>query len=171
MAMTTTMAMTIAAVTSAVSAGVGAYASYASGKAQSDQAEYQAEMAKKQGELSELSARQEAADLEREAQRTRARQLTQGAAAGVSVSSGGSLWDVISNSAKLAETERQGTLRAGRLNKEAYGVEAQSYKAAASAAKTGGWLKAGSSLLDGVSNVMVYGNKAGWFEDNTVIDG
>lgn len=171
MAMTTTMAMTIAAVTSAVSAGVGAYASYASGKAQSDQAEYQAEMAKKQGELSELSARQEAADIEREAQRTRARQLTQGAAAGVSVSNGGSLWDVIANSAKIAETERQGTLRAGRLNKESYGVEAQSYKAAASAAKTGGWLKAGTSLLDGVSNVMVYGNKAGWFEDNTVIDG
>ena len=170
MAMTTATAMTIAAVTSAVSAGVGAYASYASGKAQSEQAEYQAEMAKKQGELSELSARQEAADIEREAQRTRARQLTQGAAAGVSVSSGGSLWDVIANSAKIAEAERQGTLRAGRLNKESYGVEAQSYKAAASTAKTGGWLKAGASLLGGVSSVMSYGNKAGWFEDNTAIE-
>lgn len=170
MAMTTTMAMTIAAVTSAVSAGVGAYSAYASGKAQSDQAEYQAEMAKKQGELSELSARQEAADIEREAQRTRARQLTQGAAAGVSVSNGGSLWDVIANSAKIAETERQGTLRAGRLNKESYGVEAQGYKAAASAAETGGWLKAGTSLLGGVSSVMSYGNKAGWFEDNTAIE-
>jgi hypothetical protein len=162
--------MTIAAVTSAVSAGVGAYASYASGKAQSDQAEYQAEMAKKQGELSELSARQEAAQLQLDAQRTRARQVTEGAAAGVSVSSGGTLWDVIANSAKTAETERQNTLRAGQLNKEAYGVEAQSYKAAASAAKTGGWLKAGTSLLNGVSNVMVYGNKAGWFEDNTAIE-
>lgn len=170
MAMTTTMAMTIAAVTSAVSAGVGAYSAYASGKAQSDQAEYQAEMAKKQGELSELAARQEAADIEREAQRTRARQITEGAAAGVSVSSGGTLWDIIANSAKIAETERQNTLRAGRLNKEAYGVEAQGYNAAASAAKTGGWLKAGSSLLGGVPSVMSYGNKAGWFEDNTAIN-
>ena len=170
MAMTTATAMTIAAVTSAVSAGVGAYSAYASGKAQSDQAEYQAEMAKKQGELSELSARQEAADIERNAQRIRARQITEGAAAGVSVSNGGSLWDVITSSAKLAETERQSTLRAGRLNKESYGIEAQGYKAAASAAKTGGWLKAGSSLLGGVSSVMSYGNKAGWFEDNTAID-
>lgn len=165
MAMTTTMAMTIAAVTSAVSAGVGAYSAYASGKAQSDQAEYQATMAKKQGELSELAARQEAADIEREAQRTRARQITQGSAAGVSVSSGGSLWDVIANSAKLAEAERQNTLRAGQLNKEAYGVEAQSYSAAASAAQTGGWLKAGTSLLSGASSVISYGNKAGWFEE------
>lgn len=165
MALTTSMAMSIAAVTSAVSAGVGAISAIMQGQAQSDQAEYQAAMAKKQGELSELSARQEAADIEREAQRTRARQLTQGAAAGVSVSSGGSLWDVIANSAKLAETERQNTLRAGRLNKESYNVEAQSYEAAASASKTGGWLKAGTSLLGGVSSVMTYGNKAGWFEE------
>lgn len=165
MAMTTATAMSIAAVTSAISAGVGAYSAYASGKAQSDQAEYQAEMSRKQGELSELAARQEAADTEREAQRTRARQITEGAAAGVSVSSGGSLWDVIANSAKMAETERQNTLRAGRLNKEAYNVEAQSYESAAKTAKTAGWLKAGSSLLNGVSSTMSYGNKAGWFDE------
>lgn len=165
MAMTTAAAMTVAAVTSAVSAGVGAIGAIMQGRAQSDQMEYQAEMSRKQGELSELQARQEAADIEREAQRTRARQITQGSAAGVDVSSGGSLWDVIANSAKLAEDERQNVLRTGRINKESYGVEAQSYKAAASAAKTGSYFKAGTSLLNGATSTIAYGNKAGWFDE------
>lgn len=165
MAMTTSMAMGIAAVTSAVSAGVGAVGAIMQGRAQSAQAKYQAEMSRKQGELSELQARQEAAEIEREAQRTRARQIVQGSAAGVDVSAGGSLWDVIANSAKLAEEERQNALRTGRINKESYGVEAQSYNAAASTAKTGSYFKAGSSLISGVTSTISYGNKAGWFDE------
>ena len=156
----TTAALIVTGVTTAIST-VG---SLAQGQATAAQQSYQSEMAKKQGELAELSARQEAADIQAEAQRTKAKQVTQAAAAGVDVQSNSSLWDIVNYSAKEAETERQNILRAGRLNKAAHGIESSMYGKAASNAVPSSYVNAAASLLHGTTTAVGIGDKAGWFD-------
>lgn len=159
-------AATIGLIALGASTGVSVLGSLSQAGAQSAMYQYQADMAKKQGELAELNARNEAASIEMDAQRLRSRQVAQGAAAGVDVSSG-SIMDVIAESAKNAETERQNVLRAGRLNRESYNVEAQGYYSASRSAKRSGWISAGTSLLTGLADGIGLASKAGWFDSAT----
>ena len=159
------MAATTALVLTGITTAISVMGTIAQGQAQSAQQSFQADMAKKQGELDELSARQEAADIQVEAQRTKAKQITQAAAAGVDVSTSGSLWDIMNYSAKEAETERQNVLRAGRLNKASAGITAQSYATAAKNTKVASHWKAGTTLLQGASTSVGIADKAGWFDN------
>jgi hypothetical protein len=159
-------AATLGMIALGASTAVSVIGSLSKASAQQAQYEYQADMARKQGELAELNARNEAAALEMDAQRLRSKQIAQGAAAGVDVTSG-SILDVIAESAKNAETERQNVLRAGRLNREAYNVEAAGYSNAAKSAKRSGWISAGTSLLSGIAGGIGIADKAGWFDSAT----
>lgn len=158
------MAATTALVLTGITTAISVMGTLAQGQAQSAQQSFQADMAKKQGELAELSSRQEAADIQAEAQRTKAKQITQAAAAGLDISNSGSLWDIMNYSAKEAETERQNVLRAGRLNKASYGIEAQSYATAAKNTKSASYWKAGTTLLNGAATGVSIADKAGWFD-------
>lgn len=164
------MAMTAAIVamaTTAAAAVMSGLGSIASGYSQKTQADFQATMAEKQGELANLQARSQAADIQSEAQRLRAQQIAQGAAAGVDISDSGSLWDVITQSQKTAEEERQTVLRTGMLNKEAYGVEAQNYRTTGKMAKRAGYISGFSSLLTGVAQGINIADRAGMFQSST----
>ena len=155
---------TIAMITTAVSTAVSVAGSIAQGQTQSKQASFQAEIARKQGELTEMQSRSQAADIELEAQRSRAQQITQAAAAGLDIYDSDSLWDVINASQKEAESERQGILRAGNLNKASYGLEAQQYQSASKTARSSSWINAGTSLLKGTAQGISIADKAGWFD-------
>lgn len=159
-------AATIGLIALGASTATSVIGSLSQAGAAATQYEYQADMAKKQGELAELNSRNEAAEIEMDAQRLRSRQIVQGAAAGVDVTSG-SILDVIAESAKNAETERQNVLRAGRINREAYNVEAASYKGAAQRSRQSGWISAGTSLLTGIAGGIGLGSKVGWFDSAT----
>lgn len=161
-------AATIGLIALGASTGMSVIGGLSQASNQAANYEYQAEMSKKQGELAELNARNEAASLEMDAQRLRSKQIAQGAAAGVDVTSG-SIMDVIAESAKNAETERQNVLRAGRLNREAYNVEASGYHSAAKSAKRQGWISAGTSLLTGLAGGVALASKAGWFDSATKV--
>ena len=158
------MAATTALVLTGITTAISVMGTIAQGQAQSAQQSFQADMAKKQGELAELSSRQEAADIQAEAQRTKAKQITQAAAAGLDISNSGSLWDIMNYSAKEAETERQNVLRAGRLNKASYGIEAQSYATASKNTKSASYWKASTTLLNGAATGVGIADKAGWFD-------
>lgn len=159
-------AATISMIALAASTATSVIGNLSQASAAATQAEYQADMAKKQGELAELNARNEAAEIEMDAQRLRSRQIVQGAAAGVDVTSG-SILDVMAESAKNAETERQNVLRAGRINREAANVEASGYQYSAKKAGQSGWVGAGTSLLSGIAGGIALGSKAGWFDSAT----
>lgn len=157
------MAATAALVTTIASTAVAVGSQLYQGQMQAQQASYQADLSRKQGELAELNARQEAADIQFASQHKRATQIAEGAAAGVEVNSG-SLLDVIASSAKTAEEERQNVLRAGRLNRAAYEAQAGGYSMGGSAARTGSLWGAGASLMWGASNGVNIASKAGWFD-------
>lgn len=158
------MAATASIIMTAVSTAISVAGSIAQGQAQSRQANFQAEVARKQGELSEMQSRSQAADIELEAQRTRAQQINQAAGAGLDISDSDTLWDVINASQKEAESERQSILRAGQMNRATYGLEAQQYANAGKSGRQASWINAGTSLLKGTTQVVSIADKAGWFD-------
>lgn len=134
------------------------------GQAQSDMYSFQADMANKQGELAELQARQQAAEVTKQEIAVKSKQRAQAAAMGVDLSSG-SFMDILNETATQAQKERENVLRAGALNRASYLADASGYSMASSSSKIGGWLNAGSSFLTGSGTIMSMGDRAGWFDD------
>lgn len=157
------MAMTAMAVMTAVSTLVSVAGTIYQGNAAENAAEKQAELTSMQGEMDSLNARSQAAEMQNEATRLKAKQVTQGAASGVSLDSG-SFLSLVSSSASKAEQDRQQVLRTGATSLAAGKSEASQIKAAGSVAKTGSYFSATGSLLKGASQTMSYGSQAGWFD-------
>lgn len=126
--------------------------------------DYQAEMANKQGELAELQARQEAAEVTKQEVAARSKQRAQAAAAGLDLSSG-SFMDILNETATQAQSEREDILRRGALNKASYQAEAAGYSAASSATSSGKWWQAGATLLSGAAQGVDFADRRGWFDD------
>lgn len=148
----------------AAATGLSTIGQLQSAGAQQAQYEYQAAMAEKQGELAELQAKQEAAEVTKQEVATKSKQRAQAAAAGLDLSSG-SFMDILSETATQAQKEREDILRRGALNRAAYQAEASGYRAASSATSSGKWWKAGSTLLTGAAQGVNYADRQGWFDD------
>lgn len=146
---------------------VSTVASVAGGIAQASQqnalANAQAEQIRMQGEMSELTARSQAAEMLNDQTRLRAKQVAQGAAAGITLDSG-SFLSVVASEASKAERDRQQVLRTGRINRAASEVSAAGYEAQGQYSKWGAWINAGTSLLKGGTIAMGIADKAGWFD-------
>jgi hypothetical protein len=132
--------------------------------AQQSMYDYQAEMSKKQGELAELQARQEAAEVTKQEVATKSKQRAQAAAAGIDLSSG-SFMDILNDTATKAQSEREDILRRGALNKASYDAESSGYSAASSSTGSGKWWKAGATLLSGAAQGVDFADRRGWFDD------
>lgn len=126
--------------------------------------DYQADMANKQGELAELQARQEAAEVTKQEIATKSKQRAQAAAAGVDLSSG-TFMDILNETATQAQKEREDILRRGKLNRASYIAEASGYSAASSSTSSGKWWQAGSTLLGGAAQGVDFADRRGWFDD------
>lgn len=133
-------------------------------KSQQAMYDYQADVANKQGELAELQARQEAAEVSKQEIATKSKQRAQAAAAGIDLSSG-SFMDILNETTTQAQSEREDILRRGALNKASYQVEASGYSAASSSTGKNAWWKAGSTLLGGAAKGVNFASRAGWFDD------
>ena len=133
-------------------------------KSQQAMYDYQADMANKQGELAELQARQEAAEVTQQEVATKSKQRAQAAAAGLDLSSG-SFMDILNETASLAQKEREDILRRGALNKASYQAEASGYSAASSSTSGSKWWKAGATLLGGAAQGVDFADRRGWFDD------
>ena len=133
-------------------------------KSQQAMYDYQADMANKQGELAELQARQEAAEVTKQEVATKSKQRAQAAAAGLDLSSG-SFMDILNETASQAQKEREDILRRGALNKASYQAEASGYSAASSSTSSGSWWKAGSTLLGGAAQGVDFADRRGWSDD------
>lgn len=126
--------------------------------------DYQADMAEKQGELAELQAKQEAAEVMKQEVATKSKQRAQAAAAGIDLSSG-SFMDILNETATQAQKEREDILRRGALNRASYQVEASGYRAASSSTSGSKWWQAGSTLLGGAAQGIDFADRRGWFDD------
>lgn len=157
MGATAMLALTVASTAASVVGG------FVQANQQSALASAQAEQIRMQGEMSELTARSQAAEMLNDQTRLRAKQVAQGAAAGITLDSG-SFLSVVASEASKAERDRQQVLRTGRLNRAAAEVSASGYEAQSQYSKWGPWLNAGTSLLRGGTIAMNIGDKAGWFD-------
>lgn len=147
----------------AVSTVASVVGSFAQANQQSALANAQAEQIRMQGEMSELTARSQAAEMLNDQTRLRAKQVAQGAAAGITLDSG-SFLSVVASEASKAERDRQQVLRTGRINRAAAEVSAAGYEAQGQYSKWGAWINAGTSLLKGGTIAMGIADKAGWFD-------
>lgn len=148
----------------AASTAVSTVGALQQASAQQAMYDYQADMANKQGELAELQARQEAAEVTKQEIATKSKQRAQAAAMGVDLSSG-SFMDILNETASQAQKEREDILRRGALNKASYQAEASGYSAASSSTSSSKWWKAGSTLLGGAAQGIDFADRRGWFDD------
>lgn len=148
---------------SAVSTAASVAGGFVQANQQSALANAQAEQIRMQGEMSELTARSQAAEMLNDQTRLRAKQVAQGAAAGITLDSG-SFLSVVASEASKAERDRQQVLRTGRINRAAADVSAAGYEAQGQYSKWGAWINAGTSLLKGGTIAMGIADKAGWFD-------
>ena len=147
----------------AVSTVASVVGGFAQANQQSALANAQAEQIRAQGEMSELTARSQAAEMLNDQTRLRAKQVAQGAAAGVTLDSG-SFLSVVASEASKAERDRKQVLRTGGINRAAAEVSAAGYEAQGQYSKWGAWINAGTSLLKGGTIGMGIADKAGWFD-------
>lgn len=150
----------VAATVASTAIGVGSSMQQAS-MAQTA-ANHQANMGNIQGELAELNARSEAAEIQNEATRLKGRQIAQASSAGVTLDSG-SFMTIVADSANKANADREQVLRAGRLNRAAAEAGASAYSYAGSMKSSASMSKAGSTLFSGLDSATKIGEKAGWF--------
>ena len=158
MGATALMALTVVSTAASVVGG------FVQGQQQSALASAQADQIRMQGEMSELTARSQAAEMLNDQTRLRAKQVAQASSAGVTLDSG-SFLSVVASEASRAERDRQQVLRTGRINKAAAEVSASGYDAQSGYSKWGAWVNAGTSLLRGGSTAMNIASNAGWFDD------
>lgn len=137
--------------------------SISQGQQQAQMASAQADQARMQGELANLQARSQAAEMLNEQNRLRSKQFAQASAAGVSLDSQ-SFMAVVASEASRAERDRQQVLRTGRLNQAAGQASASAYSTQGGLSKWAGWFNAGTSAIRGSSTAMGIMDKAGWFE-------
>ncbi len=163
MALSAGAAAGIMLATTLASTAVGVYGSIQQGQQQRALAEAQAKQSAIAGEMAELNSRAQAAEVSNEALRLRSKQVAQGAEAGLTMDSG-SFLAVIADSAKKAEDDRLNILRTGRLNRAAAEAQSSMYQSAGQYASQAGYVKAGSTLLSGITQGMKISSDAGWFD-------
>ena len=164
--MTTTAAMVASLAATAISTGIGVYSSIQQGKAQAEQAKYQADVARQNQQLAEEQAsaeRREGYEAMIEKRQETARLIgRQRAAAGA----GGAALDVGSSLDLAADTAAQGEMDALNLSNAGqdrsynallqarnYGQRAAAYDAQGSSAKGAGYLNAASSAIGGIAEM------------------
>lgn len=161
MAVSAATAATITAVTAMAGAAVSAYGIMQQQQIASETADREAKAQELQGQLANENARLAAAEKQKEQQRVASSQVVSGSAAGISLNSS-SLLDLMDETASMFEADRQQLLRTGKIQNAAAVYSADSYRLGADRGPS--YFKAGSTLLNGVSTGLTYGNKAGWFD-------
>lgn len=163
---TTTTAMAASLAATAVSTGMGVYSSIRQGKAQAEQARYEAGVARQNRQLAEERAsaeRREGYEAMIEKRQETARLIgRQRAAAGA----GGAALDVGSNLDLQADTAAQGEIDAlnlynagldraynSTLQAMGHGQRASALGAREASAKSAGWLNAASSAIGGIAEM------------------
>ena len=150
----------------AITAASTAYSvigSIQSGQQQAAMAEAQGKQAAMQGEMANLQARSQAAEMQNQQTRLRATQVAQAAANGVSLDSD-SFLNVVAATASKAELDRAQVLRNGLISRAAGLAQQSAYSAAADNYRTSGYANAGASLLKGATSIAGTASAAGWFD-------
>lgn len=162
MAISAATAAAITAVVAVASAATTAYVTIQQGNAAKKQADAKAKAAEMEGQLRDMNARSAAAEHQKEAARIQSSQVASAAGAGVDLESE-SLLTIMADTANKYNMDAEQMRRTGRIQNAAATYSAGYTRAAGRNAQTGSYFKAGSTLLDGVSTGLTYGNKAGWF--------
>src|SRR3546814_552523 len=143
-----TTLLAIGAGAAALSGAVGAVGAISSGKAQANAAEYQAEVTQQQADQERIASRQDEEDFRRDQSRLLAQRRAAMGGSGVDMATGSPL---LANEDFASEVELQarriragGETRATRL-----GQQAGLYESQAGSAKTAGFKRGGSLLLQG----------------------
>lgn len=159
-------AMTLSLVAGGLSTGMGVISSIQQGKAQSEQAKYQADVARQNQQLAEQQAsaeRKQGYDnmvaKRQEAAKLIGRQRAMAGASGATVDEGSNL-DLQADTAAQGELDainayNQGLDRAynSELQAANYGSQAGAYDAQASSAKNAGYLNAASTAIGGIADM------------------
>lgn len=162
MAISTATAMTIAAVASIAAAGVGAYSAIQSGNDARAQANAQAQAQQLEGQLAESNAREMAAEKRKEAIRVQASQEASATAAGIGLNSE-SFLNLMADTSRAYAKDIEQLQRTGRLQMASAYSNASLTRSAGKMKQSQGYFQAGTSLLNGISSGLSYGDKAGWF--------
>lgn len=143
-----TTLLAISAGAAALSGAVGAVGAISSGQAQANAAKYNADIARQQAEQERAASRQEEEDFRRDQSRLLAKRRASLGASGVQMDVGSPL---LASEDFASEVEYQaqkirtgGELRATRLSQQAGLLDAE-----AKGARTGGFVRGGSLLLQG----------------------
>lgn len=149
----------------AAAAVVGAAAAISNGQRQAEMFKYQADVAKNQAQAALQGAAYEAARQSEKAHRIGAQQETMFASSGM-VGTEGSPLAIMADTAGSAELDRLGILHQGQLGYMRGYSSATGFDASAGAAESSGYMKAGTSLLSGASE-LVKANPNGWFSSSS----
>lgn len=154
-------AAAVMAVAAAASAAISAAGAVQQGETARKSADHQAALA----ENNALAARQQA-ELDERQQREKARRLmatqrAQAAGRGVLTEQGSPLF-VSLDTGEQAEIAALNIRRAGELRSNELHSQASLTRFQGAASEDAGYLKAGTSLLDGVSKVAPYAKQKGW---------
>ena len=161
MAISATTAATVTAIVSMAGAAVSAYGIIQQQQAASAQAKREAKNAEMQGQMARENALMQAAEKQKEAQRTAASQVVAGAGAGITLDST-SLMDLMEETKGLYESDIDQLKRTGNLQYAAGQYNAAGFKLGAKRGPS--YFRAGATLLQGIGTGISYGNKAGWFD-------
>ena len=159
MAISSTMAASIMAVTAAMGAVVSGINYYQQSQAQQKQAEAQANALKLQAQVESENAKLAAAEKRIEGHRTAAKQITAGAGTGISLQSS-SFGDIMHETAGMYEKDARQLEIGGGLRSNATKYSASMYDNGDS---SGAIIGAVGTTLGGLGSSYYYGDKAGWF--------
>lgn len=150
-AATGTTAASIANALALIGTGVSAYGAYSQGQAQQQVANYNADVAKQTATAKRQEAAYEIGMQRENRQRLVARQRAGGVSAGLDISQGTPV-AVFGDTYKQTEMDILARKYSGDAQATAYLNDARQMKASGAAAKQGGLVSAGSTLLGGFSN-------------------
>ncbi|MCH5278138.1 MAG: hypothetical protein J1E80_09975 [Desulfovibrionaceae bacterium] len=165
--MITTTAATVATLAAtAISTGMGIYSSIQQGKAQAEQAKYQAAVSRQNQQLAEEQAGAERREgyeamieKRQEAARLIGRQRAAAGAGGAALDVGGSL-ELAADTAAQGEMDALNLYSAGldrayntQLQARGYGQRAAAYDAQGASAKSAGYLNAASAAIGGIAEM------------------
>jgi len=146
------VAMVIATVASAAITAVGAIQQ---GKARAKEADYNAKVADQNSVVARQQAQARAIQADRlNRLRIGTIQARHGASGGTSAQ--GSVLDILGDNAIQGELEKQNIIYEGELRARGYRVEAEQERMSGGAARTAGYMKAGSALVKGAAKAYSY---------------
>ena len=150
--------LTMAAVgTMVAGAGVSAYSADQNAKATRDAQVFNANIAEQEAVVARDQAGQAAVLQQREARKTIGAMKAQAGGSGLD---GGSMWDVLEESAAASELDRQTILYQGELKARGYRNTATLDRFSGANAIKQGQLQSASSVLTGAGNALVIGTRS-----------